>query len=1006
MGRPHPGMDRQRGTLAFLVLLIIVGLIAAFVAGGWLLSLGLAAVVAILLWVTRSVWLPPETASTRLGIFSLVVVQGVALLAIGGRPIWEELLATAFTRVTGIEVSSPPPTPGLLTAATMAFVLGGVYIVNRHAASRSVLAPHETMLRKEFPEKRYHESLQAFVSLLRDHLRELDSKTNWSGVYFTPLQAEVEVRREGGTRRRISDLLGAIRSSRESRVFLVLGDPGSGKSVALRKLAMDLLEEVPRTGRVPIYVNLKEWQPVAPWTEANPPSVEQLHNFIRQNLKDRCDVFGVGFVDRYFDEMLRDGRFFILLDSFDEIPAVLDVSEASWMIERLSAVISRFFAGTTETRGLVSSRHYRRPQLSLENLTVLEIRPFTEPQIAESLRRSIDIPEGRVMSLFRDRPDLVPIARNPLTAALIRNFLEGHNFQFPDNQLQLYQSYIRQRLAAAGEHLRRNGLDEDEVVDGAMAMAWEMFNNPHLGLEAPLSILERALPGRRVRLIARALEFARLARVGTSEEARFSFVHRRFSEFLVAEKLRQEPGQVLPEAIPSDSRWREALVLYCEVAEEAHAREIALYCWSEVQRIRTDEYRPGTPEYLRAIHCLRFLNDAFRARRDCIAPFEPELAAFILEQITPEEPHLLSAKLSVEATGLLTESHVQAVVLQAFKLKADWISQTSIRACRNLPRLDAQLEQSLIHYLNSLSTVAFSRQAKETSFSLSLSDAFSRPRRFARLRRLDSQALVVLAPLALLAAPALCALLASLSLFAFFIASRQTTAFGEASAENILRYGFLGGLFAGMVTESHEVLLFGPLAPLYASLRFGPWPNEAIGPLIWFGYFLVGLALLPIYKVTTWQWKKIVVSAPLFLVAVVVGGVGTASAMEFLDSIILIGLPLSLLLAIVFSILIGAIFVVFLLALLFEVATSTRALVHDWKRYKAIALHQGLTRQDIEEQFHQFATSRGRYLYVRALQQARIKPTGTWKRSLPNARNDEASCLLARLEEGWLGLDR
>jgi predicted NACHT family NTPase len=41
---------------------------------------------------------------------------------------------------------------------------------------------------------------------------------------------------------------------------LILGDPGAGKSTSLRKLAKELLKELPATRRIPIYVNLKEWK--------------------------------------------------------------------------------------------------------------------------------------------------------------------------------------------------------------------------------------------------------------------------------------------------------------------------------------------------------------------------------------------------------------------------------------------------------------------------------------------------------------------------------------------------------------------------------------------------------------------------------------------------------------------------------------------------------------------------------------------------------------------------
>lgn len=85
------------------------------------------------------------------------------------------------------------------------------------------------------------------------------------------------------------DLISAMRSDKSSRVFLVLGDPGAGKSVSLRRLCKQMLAEVHKTGRVPIYINLKEWTSHHSWCEEYPPTQDDLYNFVVQNLKDRLD---------------------------------------------------------------------------------------------------------------------------------------------------------------------------------------------------------------------------------------------------------------------------------------------------------------------------------------------------------------------------------------------------------------------------------------------------------------------------------------------------------------------------------------------------------------------------------------------------------------------------------------------------------------------------------------------------------------------------------------------
>ncbi len=76
----------------------------------------------------------------------------------------------------------------------------------------------------------------------------------------------MEVNTGRGRGKSITELLSAIKRSKE-RLFMVLGDPGSGKSVALRKLARDMAAEAEKTDKIPVYINLKEWYEEEKWTE-------------------------------------------------------------------------------------------------------------------------------------------------------------------------------------------------------------------------------------------------------------------------------------------------------------------------------------------------------------------------------------------------------------------------------------------------------------------------------------------------------------------------------------------------------------------------------------------------------------------------------------------------------------------------------------------------------------------------------------------------------------------
>lgn len=110
----------------------------------------------------------------------------------------------------------------LLTA-----ISAGLWQLYKHFSDRTAMRKHRTAVDQEFPEPNYRQRRQILCNELRDHLDRIDSETNWSYRHFVPLDAEVEVLKGDRRRRRVMDLFAGIRTNRRSRLFLIMGDPGS-----------------------------------------------------------------------------------------------------------------------------------------------------------------------------------------------------------------------------------------------------------------------------------------------------------------------------------------------------------------------------------------------------------------------------------------------------------------------------------------------------------------------------------------------------------------------------------------------------------------------------------------------------------------------------------------------------------------------------------------------------------------------------------------------------------
>lgn len=590
----------------------------------------------------------------------------------------------------------------------------------------------EKTIIKEHPDKITNilseHKLDLFCNGLKSELHIINRSTDWNNSFFIPLEAEVEIKDNSSQEREIILLNNAIRKNNKDNIFLLLGDPGSGKSTSLRKLSEDLLNEVIKTNKIPIYINLKEWNNTKNWNTKNPPTEEELKNFIKQNLKERLSSHSLSkIIDEDFDMLHENGHFFIILDSFDEIPAILDEEESSWLINELSIVIYKFLTFGKKSTGLLSSRFFRKPSEGFHKHISYEIRPLNDNKIIEILEKRNFNNNLNVTEIFKSNPELFSLARNPFTAVLICSFIENNSF-IPEKQIKLYEDFLKKKLDNIPSMPDRKKLPTNLIIQSAQEIAKVMFENSNYGLEIPvkevIKILEKKFNKNDVPNIIDSLSQSKLIRIGNGYNRLLSFVHRRFHEYFIAITL-IDKKLPLPdlEAIPKDSKWRDSLVLYCELASKKEAKYIANFCWEEIKELQNDAHSLGSEQYRRSIHCLRFLKEAFRSRQNCLEDFESKIKSFIITQ-TSSKKCILDKKFAVEAIGLLKDEDIDEVIINALNIKNYWIKEESFKACRHLPQISNELSNKVKHYLNSINLIYFFLNRKSIIFSLKISNAF------------------------------------------------------------------------------------------------------------------------------------------------------------------------------------------------------------------------------------------------------------------------------------------
>lgn len=989
-------------SLFTILLLSILIVTFAYISSGFFLSITLSIIIISALYFTKDIWLPYKDGKAKVRIFSLKITYLTTLIFCS--PFFNNYFVQDFLNPTYKQLKQYYPllpdfnfnngTPSILL---IVFTLTSVFIVNFLMRDKTITGTHPSRIDEEFQEKSYNERLQSFCRVLDNNLNDIDISTNWSSEFFVPLEAEVEIKYGHKKKRKIMDLINAVRSDKTSRVFLILGDPGSGKSVSLRRLCKQMLSEVNKTGRVPIYVNLKEWTSQKTWSEESPPTQDDLYNFIVQNLKDRLDFFGNEFIDAYFNKMFENGRFFFILDSFDEIPSVMDVDESSWLIDRLSSLLYNFLAGAHESRGILSSRIYRKPTSHFKTNAILEIRPFSDLRIKESLEKSIKLDSKTIHSLFKEKPQFISVARNPFSAALIKNYANLHNGELPNNISELYSSYIKSRLNGSIRKIERKGLSIDDITKTASKIAIHMFKDPDFGLEAPVDALTILLPDDKVQDVIDILTYVRLGRVGDSDERLFSFSHRRFNEYFVAIEMLGTEQPIIKNSIPTDSRWRDALVMYCEIASNQKATEIANFCWDEIKLL--NDIKINDPQYIRSIHCIRFLKDAFRSRKECLSNFDSELEELIRCQVS-SDTSIVTKKIVVEALGIINESSIDEIICKAMEVKSSWVQNEAFKSCRYLKSLTPILSLKIINYISKYSMIELLKNKNELLFSLSLSSAFSSALFLVKTRLFIISMNIIGYCILLLLFPELLFIYMIVLIMALIFRA-MTTIKSHSTMEPFLQTNFLLISFIVILTQvfpqpeplnNSRIHFFDfGMFHLISNLDVSYLPQficitAIVMTIPWYdiGFFLLRLKMLKLNDVS-----KIILTFIAMSMAIIIP---VYFFYDYLHDLIKLYQ---------FKVLLFLSFIPCI-----QICKNIYGRAVDYIKIKNTKITKEFDRTLLLLNFEQLKTNWGKYKLVALLENERSKLTGEWKDNLfPDKLHDDAASLLAKIEEKSMGFD-
>lgn len=577
-------------------------------------------------------------------------------------------------------------------------------------------------------EKRRRVRRQRFSEHIEQKIRALNSLEAWSDYRFAELEAEVEAegrrrrfgafpfsRNSDGGLRRERSLSKALEASQE-RLIILEGDPGAGKSVALRHVAQSMARAAMKarstSATVPIYINLKELER----RKHEPIDSNLIRSFILKTLNRANDRDIEEFLEEEFDRGLEAGTWLFLFDSFDELPEVLSSTEADAKIRSFGDAISDFLHGMNKCRGIIASRQFRGPgQFGWPRFRIL---PLSEVRRLELIRKAglkADTEREIIGHLGLAGNEIQSMASNPMFLGLLCEHMKVGN-PFPQNAHNVFETYIESRLSRDKERLqRRFKLATADIRSAAEIIAFCMAADAGLGLSPTRQSIKEATTrlgfsfGKQFDLLMDGLEYIKLARsealATVGESKTFTFAHRRFQEYFATSIVLRESDRVPPKQLLADARWRETAVVICQtqpshvltpIIDESRKMLLEMVNSTSIEEAKQSQSPQPFQWPDGSIHLLSLLQAGFGNRLNELSDDMRQSAGQLINSAS-KTGTLSDRKGALEVAGIIPSADLLSLLRAAFASSSQWLKGVAFQQTTRMSNIPEDIARSIRH---------------------------------------------------------------------------------------------------------------------------------------------------------------------------------------------------------------------------------------------------------------------------------------------------------------------
>jgi hypothetical protein len=374
----------------------------------------------------------------------------------------------------------------------------------------------------------------------------------------------------------------AVKAVQDYRRLMVTGQPGSGKTMLLRYLALNYGEGKLRLVDEPVVILLELWR----LSDGATILAELVAALEREDFPNG---------EKFLKQALDRGRVVLLLDGLDEVntekrpDVVKRIKDFLDIYEKCGVVITcRTQVYQGEFDGVV------KQTLAVMEFTDAQIQQFLQPWHAEMpAEKTIQ----QLVQSLNNRPQIKELARNPLLLTIIAYLYCDTPFVLPHSRAEFYVKSTEILLETWDQARDRpnvyKGFTKRLVLQHLALHAQDSDGERHqdrktLSFQEVMSEIKTVLPGLDLdsekdasKILAEIVERSGLL-LRIDGGAKYQFSHLTLQEFFAAEALRDQPDKMIQRVGADLDTWREVVKLWCGLANDSTAVIRAIYPPSEV----------------------------------------------------------------------------------------------------------------------------------------------------------------------------------------------------------------------------------------------------------------------------------------------------------------------------------------------------------------------------------------------------------------------------------------